>query len=93
MTRAGVLCLLMVVACAGNANGEDFMKHRLTRVVEAAVSEAERCEVAVDEVEMTVRIQGATYQVEFYDPSRRGGGAVVTIDRETQKVRNTTCLQ
>ena len=69
------------------------VKSRLELAVSSAISEAKKCNIRVDDVEMTVSISGSTYRIEIFNPNVRGGGAVVVVERATAKVESLVCLQ
>jgi ribosomal protein L22 len=69
------------------------MNSRLESAVSSAVSEAKKCNVDIDNVEMSISIVDTTYKIEMFNPRARGGGVVLVVERATAKVKSCTCLQ
>lgn len=85
---------MLVLAPSGFASQrQSDVKSRLELAVSSAISEAKKCNIRVDDVEMTVSISDSTYRIEMFNPNVRGGGAVVIVERATAKVESLVCLQ
>ncbi len=85
---------MLILASSGFASQRrSAVKSRLELAVSSAISEANKCGVSMDDVEMSVSISGSTYRIEIFNPNVRGGGAVVIVERATTKVEGFTCLQ
>ena len=85
---------MLVLAPSGLASQrQGDVKSRLELAVSSAISEAKKCNIRVDDVEMTVSISDSTYRIEMINPNVRGGGAVVVVERATAKVESLVCLQ
>ena len=88
-----LLCSLSIITQGRASERRSNMKSKLELAISTAVSEARKCNIKIDEVEMEVSIVGPTYQVRVINPLVRGGGALVIVDRETARVQKLTCLQ
>lgn len=88
------LCGMIIVEPAMSTDSAlNSMKSKLESAISSAVQEARQCNVDVDNVEVAVSLVGSTYKIEFFNPLKRGGGAVVIVERSTARVQSRTCLQ
>ncbi len=78
------------IAASGPGGGDSS---KLVLAVKAAVLEASRCSVDVDQVDVTITLDGGLYRIEFIERRKRGGGASVAIERSSLKVKEAVCLQ
>lgn len=86
-------CMLALMSSGFAGQECSGVKERLELAVSSAIIEARKCGVSIDDVEMRVSIDGATYRVEMFNPAVRGGGVVVVVERGTAKVESLSCLQ
>ena len=77
-------------AAGAEVDGESSI---LVKAIQAAVKEAKRCGVDVDQVDVSAAVEGRLYRIEFVERRKRGGGANIVIDRSSMKVKEAVCIQ
>ncbi|WP_312315871.1 hypothetical protein [Stenotrophomonas sp.] len=77
-------------AVGAEVDGESSI---LVKAIQAAVKEARRCGVDVDQVDVSAALKDGLYRVEFVERRKRGGGATIVIDRSSMKVKEAACVQ
>ncbi len=88
------LSLTLIIPSAFAAGAEvDGESSILVKAIQTAVKEAKRCGVDVDQVDVSAALKDGLYRVEFVERRKRGGGAIIVIDRSSMKVKEAACIQ